>query len=273
LKGLPPAPDRRSVLSGLAASAVAGPALASQAARIRPDGWLAYEARLNARVIDAGGGRFDRDAARELLAATNAERRMAGAIACAWDDELAKAAQAHAADLAARSYFGHIAPEGFDPSHRLAILARRRIGSASENVAYRRYADPSTPDDLMGIWRSSPPHWTNLLKPTHRRAGYGVAVKGERTYAVGLYGHVDGELTAPLPFRLTDEAALAAALGPPTPEIEGFELTDPVDERPMGGLVADEIPDLSPGVYQLRPRWRINDGVVAVLWGPIFVKL
>jgi uncharacterized protein YkwD len=266
-------PDRRMILGGLTASAAAAPTLASAAAQIVPAGWLTYEARLNARLADAGGGRFDAATARALLDATNTERRTAGAPACAWDDELEAAARSHAADLAARAYFSHVAPEGFDPSHRLAILARRRIGSASENIAYRRYSEPSTAAHLMGVWRSSPPHWTNLLKSSHRRAGYGVAVKGDRTYAVGLYGHVDGELPAPLPFRVTDEAALAAAVATAAPEIEGFELTDPLDERPLGGVSAAELPALAPGAYQLRPRFRINDRVVAVLWGPIFVKM
>lgn len=261
------------VLGGLTAVVAAGSGSARAAALIPPAGWLAYETRLNARLADAGGGRFDTGTARGLLDATNTERRAKGAAACAWDDELAATARAHAADLAGRAYFSHLAPEGFDPSHRLAILARRRIGSASENIAYRRYSEPSTVGHLMEVWRASPPHWTNLLKTSHQRAGYGVVVKGDRTYAVGLYGHVDGELPAPLPFRVMDEAALIAAVATAAPEIEGFELTDPVDERPFGGVSAEEIPALAQGAYQLRPRFRINDRVVAVLWGPIFVKM
>ena len=269
----PSPPHRRAVLAGLV---TLSPGLAMASARTPHDPvrWLDYEARLKARLADGGGGRFDRSIARDLLPATNDARAGVGAPPCLWDEDLAAAARAHAADLAARGYIEHISPEGFDPSHRLAVLARRRIGSASENIAYRRNTIASTSANLMQVWRESRPHWTNLLNPTHHRAGFGVVTVGQKTYAVGRYGHLDGELSAPLPFRLHDDIELADALSGAPPEIQGFNLSDPSDDRRVAEFAQGEAPALAPGVYQLGPRRRRDAGPwMDVLWGPIFVKL
>ncbi|RYF96133.1 MAG: CAP domain-containing protein, partial [Caulobacteraceae bacterium] len=99
---------RRSLLAGIG-SLVALPAIASPPG-IRAEAWVAYEARLRARLVDAGGGRFDPLAERRLLDLTNAARVSNGAGACGWSEELALTARAHAADLADRNYIEHLAP-------------------------------------------------------------------------------------------------------------------------------------------------------------------
>ena len=73
---------RRSLLAGIG-SLVALPALAAPPG-IGPDAWVAYEARLRARLDDAGGGRFNAPVERELLGLTNAARASNGASACRW---------------------------------------------------------------------------------------------------------------------------------------------------------------------------------------------
>lgn len=264
--------DRRTLIAGLAALAPVS-ALAQGSAPSDPALWLAYEERLNTRLRDGGGGRFEQRMAFDLLPITNAARRRAGAPACEWDEDLAAAARAHAADLASRNYSSHLSPEGFDPSHRLAILARRRIGSASENIAYRRNTIP-TAANMLQVWRESEPHWTNLLSPSHRRVGYGVVTLGQRTCAVGRYGRLDGEFGAPLPFRVRDEAQLDAALAAAPAGIEGFSLSDPSDDHIVAAFTQGEAPPLRPGVYQLGPRLKRGGGPwIDVLWGPIFVRL
>lgn len=236
------------------------------------DAWLAYEARLRARLIDAGGGRFDAAREAQILRLTNIARADAGAPACRWSEELALTARAHAADLADRGYLEHLAPEGFDPTHRIGVLARRMIGSASENIAYRQASAPPSAEDLMGIWRRSEHHWLNLLRPSHAQAGFGVALRGDRTYAVGLYANPDGELAAPLPFRLSGVPDLSSMLAQASPRIESFALTDPLDETANLAAVR-EAAGLAPGVYQLRPRLRVDQRRYQVLWGPIFVRV
>lgn len=236
------------------------------------DAWSAYEGRLRKRLDDGGGGRFDGAAARALLSLTNQARRNAGARPVLWNDSLAQAAQAHAGDLAGRAYVEHVSPDGFDPSHRLALLARDLVGSASENIAYRRFVKPATPEELMRLWRASRPHWTNLLKPGHTHAGFGVARKGERTYAVGLYARPDGRLASPLPFRISAEAeVLQAVRGAP---FQSFGLADPIDESEFGVFTGDGgLGPVPAGVYQLRPRRPLDGRRVQVLWGPIFLRI
>jgi uncharacterized protein YkwD len=271
-RGLQGGVSRRVLLTGLG-GLVASPALAHPAA-ISEDVWLGYEARLCARVDDAGGGRFQAATERELLALTNAARGAAGASACGWNEELARVARAHAADLAGRGYVEHLSPEGFDPTHRVGLLARRMIGSASENIAFRRAGDPTTAAELMAIWRKSEPHWTNLLRPRHAQVGFGVVAKGERTYAVGLYARPDGVLGAPLPFRLAGDEDLSRVLLDTSPMFDSFALADPLDEAAIRARLEGEGREpLPPGVYQLRPRRRMDARRYQVLWGPIFVRV
>lgn len=260
--------DRRTLL-GAAAGLAATPALALRAGDTAA--WLSYDRRLRARLADAGGGAFAPAAARDLLTLTNRARANTKAGALAWNDSLAEVARAHAADLAARAYVEHLTPEGFDPGHRIGVLARRFVGSASENIAYRRAGAGAAAADLLAIWRNSGPHWRNLLTPRYTEVGYGVAVKGDRTYAVGLYSRPDGRLAGPAPFRLADPAALDA-LEAASEAFDGFGVSDPTDNGDQTIASGARIPDLSPGVYQLRPRRRAAPGRYAVFWGPVFVR-
>lgn len=261
--------SRRAFMALGVASLAGFPAAASA---VPQDEWLAYEARLRARMTDAGGGAFAVDLARDLLDRTNKARVQAGAGACGWSPELAQVASAHAADLAERDYIGHVSPEGFEPSHRVAVLARRMIGSASENIAFRQSSDGCGAGDVMAIWRDSPAHWATVLDPRHICAGFGVVARGERTFAVGLYAAPSGELAAPLPFRLSREVELAVAVMQASPHFEGYSLADPANGMGWRSL---EGPGrlLAPGVYQLRPRRRLDARRYEVLWGPIFVKV
>ena len=263
---------RRTLLAGMG-SLAAMPAFAAPLA-IGAGYWLAYEARLRARLVDAGGGRFAGPEARQLWMLTNGARAANGAPACGWNDELALTARAHAADLADRDYVEHLTPEGFDPTHRIGVLARRMLGSASENIAYRHASAPSSAEELMALWRGSERHWLNLLAPTHAQVGFGVVTRGERTYAVGLYGHPDGELAAPLPFKVSGPADLSSVLEQASPHLESFSLTNPLDVAASRAFGQDAIGSrLTPGVYQLRPRQRLDERRYQILWGPIFVKV
>lgn len=264
-----PTPSRRLVLAGLG-GLLAMPSVVRAAPA--EDAWLSYEARLRTRVADAGGGAFQGASERELLTLTNAARADVGAAALTWNSELAKVARSHAADLAARGYVEHLSPEGFDPNHRVGLLARRMIGSASENIAYRRATQVPDAGDLMGIWRRSPPHWSNLLRPRYAQAGFGVVARGQRTYAVGLYARPDGALGAPLPFKLSQEADLASALREVSPGFDSFALANPLDEDAAWARIDGNEP-LPPGIYQLRPRRRVDRRSYQILWGPIFARV
>jgi uncharacterized protein YkwD len=260
--------SRRAFMALGVASLAAFPA----ASAVPQAEWLGYEARLRSRLADAGGGTFSGDVAARLLSLTNGARAEAGAPACAWSPELARVASAHAADLAERNYIGHTSPEGFEPSHRVAVLARRMIGSASENIAFRQSSDPCGASEVMAIWRDSPAHWATVLDPDHTCAGFGVVTRGQRTFAVGLYAAPSGELAGPLPFRLSRETDLTAAVTQASPHFEGYALADPAGG---GGWRSPGAAGrlLQPGVYQLRPQRRLDARRYEVLWGPIFVKV
>lgn len=254
---------RRAALAG-ALAAMTLPARAAETQDAAPSAsdpapWISYEERLRARLADAGGGRFDDAGARDVLHATNAVRRGAGAGVLSWRDDLAMAARAHAADLAQRDYVEHLSPEGFDPSHRCWLLARRLIGSPAENIAYRRAATPPTPADVMRGWRGSPPHWGNLLNPKHTHAGFGFVRYRESVWAVGLYAHVTGELGRDLPFRPPTFGDLETALN---------------GSLPAGARVAFGRPQGSrgaPRVMQISMQHPVAGGQVELIGGPIFV--
>ncbi len=243
---------------------------AAAPARLTAATWIGYEGRLRARLDDAGGGRFDEAAARELMGLTNAAREAAGAGPLAWREDLAQTARAHAADLAQRIYVEHVSPEGFDPTDRLGLLARRLLCTASENIAYRRGAGSHDAVDLMAQWRDSRPHWQNLLRDKHTHAGFGVARLRERTYAVGLYARPDGELAAPVPFRPAGAGPILAAIqGLGEPYLGAW-----LDDQLRGGRrvpMAEPRPDAHPGVYRLRIDRRVRDRTFESLFGPIFV--
>jgi uncharacterized protein YkwD len=259
---------RRAVLAG----GFAAFAAAASAAPTKAEAWIAYEARLRARLADAGGGRFDEAAARALLRLTNAARTRTGTAELAWSDDLAESARAHAADLAARSYVEHVSPDGFDPTDRLGLLARGMLATPAENIVYHRGGPQVGAEALMAQWRRSPPHWTNLLRPRHSHAGFGVVRKDDRAYGVGLYARPDGALAAPLPFYVESAAQVMRAVrGLPRPFI-GFWLDDQLGGRGRVGLASGGgHPGAGPGVYRLRLDRQMGERSFQSLYGPIFV--
>ena len=263
-------PHRRAVLAAGIGALAATPVGAADKTFSLAD-WTRYEIRLRARLADAGGEAFDESAAREILTLTNAVRARARAGACAWHPGLAATARAHAADLASRRYVEHLSPEGFDPSHRLWLMERRMIGSASENIAYRRASDATTPQQLMTLWRGSPKHWENLLNPRHTHAGFGLVRAEDRTYLVGLYAHPAAALSEPLPFRLSDPATIWRTLQGLPGDLRGGVGTPQGAGAGPRGAEGDTATERRSGVYQLNVRRRLDASTYELIGGPIFV--
>jgi uncharacterized protein YkwD len=108
------------------------------------------------------------------------------------DPLLSKAAQRHAEDMLRRGYFSHYSPEGRTPTDRFAAVGGRK--GAAENIFMIR--DSSLPRTGVGLnrlsffergWMGSPGHRRNLLDQRHGRFGFGLAVAGDRLYAVQLF--------------------------------------------------------------------------------------
>ncbi|MGW7132492.1 CAP domain-containing protein [Streptomyces bobili] len=120
----------------------------------------------------------------EVIDRTNRERARAGLRPLAADPLLATAARAYSTDMAARSFYSHISPEGSQPWDRASAAgsARRTIG---ENIA----CGQRSPSEVVEGWMNSPGHRANILKPAFTHIGVGFAGGGpSATYWTQLFG-------------------------------------------------------------------------------------
>ncbi|MFF1659306.1 CAP domain-containing protein [Streptomyces sp. NPDC058255] len=120
----------------------------------------------------------------EVIALTNAERTAARLPPLAGDLLLTTAAQAHSADMVARAFYSHTAPDGSRPWDRAAAAGstRRTIG---ENIA----CGQRSPAEVVRGWMDSPGHRANILKPDFTHIGIGLAGGGAAgTYWTQLFG-------------------------------------------------------------------------------------
>jgi uncharacterized protein YkwD len=259
--------DRRALLTGLAATTLAGPVLAAP-----PERWLAYERRLQDRAGDAGGGRFDAEFEQALLGLTLSFRSEQRVDSLADDPELARAARAHAADMAARDFFGHETPEGFSPIDRSGLLVRRMMGVFGENLAdHIGAAAKATPRICFQGWQDSPGHRANLLRVDYTHVGHGVARLKDRVYMAAVFGGRAASLDVGLPLH-ADGPQINAALIAAHPPLPAYFVSDPLteptgDAYPTPGLG----PHLPPGAWRLRPLKPKGGRASSVLWGPIVV--
>ncbi|MET9818771.1 MULTISPECIES: CAP domain-containing protein [unclassified Streptomyces] len=124
------------------------------------------------------------DTAAAVTGLTNRERARAGLPPLAADPLLTAAAQAHSADMVARAFYSHTAPDGSRPWDRAAAAGstRRSIG---ENIA----CGQRSPADVVEGWMNSPGHRANILKPGFTHIGIGFAGGGRAgTYWTQLFG-------------------------------------------------------------------------------------
>jgi uncharacterized protein YkwD len=118
---------------------------------------------------------------RELFDGQNGQRLGAGRRALAWDEGLAAAARARAADMAARNYFSHYSPSG---ETAFTTLNARGIGyrMAGENIARNNYANSQSVSVALSGFMGSATHRDNLLEQRFNRVGIGVAFVGDMKY-------------------------------------------------------------------------------------------
>lgn len=109
-----------------------------------------------------------------FLDAVNAARLEKGIAPLEFSEPLATAASLHSADMVARDYFAHIAPEpspnGKFPRDRMEAAGIVSTGGdQNENIA----AGGATAMDTFTQWKNSPGHWETLMKPSYRYIGLG----------------------------------------------------------------------------------------------------
>jgi uncharacterized protein YkwD len=113
----------------------------------------------------------------QMLFLINSEREERGLTTLELDEELTKAALAHATDMIERDYFSHWTPEKLSPADRLRqakipfrIMGENLAGNTSVNHAH-------------GMLMESPSHRDNILNEKFGKVGIGI-IKG------GRYGYM-----------------------------------------------------------------------------------
>jgi uncharacterized protein YkwD len=106
----------------------------------------------------------------EVCRLANVERASVDAPPLALDARVLRVAQSHARDMAERRYFNHVSPEGEGMADRLR-RADVPYRAAAENIAQGQ----RDPDEVVADWMDSRGHRVNLLNPSYRRLGVGLA--------------------------------------------------------------------------------------------------
>ncbi|MFJ6556334.1 CAP domain-containing protein [Streptomyces luteogriseus] len=115
---------------------------------------------------------------------TNRERTRHGLPPLSADPLLTTAAQAHSADMVARAFYAHTAPDGSQPWDRAAAAGSTRR-SVGENIA----CGQRSPADVVEGWMNSPGHRANILKSGFTHIGIGFAGGGRAgMYWTQLFG-------------------------------------------------------------------------------------
>lgn len=118
----------------------------------------------------------------ELLVLTNLKREERGLPALVMNNELSQAAQAKAADMFAKNYWAHIAPDGTTPWFFIRNSGYEYL-HAGENLA-RGF---TTSGDVVNAWMESPGHRDNMLSANYQDIGFAVlsgTLTGDETVLV-----------------------------------------------------------------------------------------
>ena len=107
----------------------------------------------------------------EMLASVNAERALSGANPLVHCAALDRAAQAHSDDQAAHNKMTHTGSNGSNAGQRIAAAGYGGVQGWGENVA----VGYPTVGAVMSGWMNSPGHRANIMNPSYRHVGLGMA--------------------------------------------------------------------------------------------------
>jgi uncharacterized protein YkwD len=111
----------------------------------------------------------------------------------ALDPELVRVARERAADMAAKNYLAHAAPNGDTSATLLMAEDAKFQGLLGENLAAQHYVRQSGVDveqfaqRFLDEWLKSQPHRENLAFADYDRTGVGAAVNGDTVYVAQLF--------------------------------------------------------------------------------------
>ncbi len=200
-----------------------------------------------------------------MLSWINAARAAEGIGPLAGDARLDAVADAHARDMATLGFFSHTSPTTRGPGER-AAAAGIDFRHLAENIAMNQHARAAHEALLR-----SPGHRANLLSPTLRRVGLGLARGPQGLYVTQLFATLpaDEATPAPAPLRVPvvpqvpaipaappAEVAAPAAPAAPVAPAAPAEAEAPVEpETPDAWTAAlPQVINALPGVLDLR-RW------------------
>jgi len=134
-----------------------------------------------------------------VIALTNDERREKGVGTVKANALLNQAAQMKADDMAAKSYYSHVSPDGTAPPYWLSKVGYK-YAAMGENLVI----DRESSEAAVSAWMGSDSHRNNMLDPNMTEIGVGIAkghYKGRDTvYVVQILARPQRE-TAPAPTR------------------------------------------------------------------------
>lgn len=108
----------------------------------------------------------------------NEQRVKAGQAPLKLDQKISLVAQEHSKDMLEKNYYGHVSPDGINPSQR-GQAAGVCITGENINELGTKYGDrPRNADEtaqaLVESWMKSPDHRYNILNPSFTMDGIGV---------------------------------------------------------------------------------------------------
>jgi uncharacterized protein YkwD len=125
----------------------------------------------------------------------NAERAKRGLKTVAFDTRLKTAARKHSMEMQRLGYFDHLSPvrANREFTDRIRNAGLRKMGNAGENLALGT-AGGDVARTFVNMWLKSPGHRKNLLAPSYRFTGIGVAFGHDgNVYATQLFtSRLDG---------------------------------------------------------------------------------
>ncbi|MFF5637871.1 sigma-70 family RNA polymerase sigma factor [Streptomyces sp. NPDC012825] len=119
----------------------------------------------------------------QVIALVNAERAKEGCGSVTGNSLLARAAQGHSEDMAARDFFDHTNPDGAGPGERVTATGYG-WSTYGENIAMGQ----QTAEQVMEAWMNSPGHRANILNCSFKELGVGLHTGDGGPYWTQVFG-------------------------------------------------------------------------------------
>lgn len=155
-----------------------------------------------------------------VIALTNQEREDYNLGTLRANDLLNRAAQLKADDMAEKSYYAHVSPDGTIPPYWLD-----RVGYKYQMMGENLVIDRENSEAVVSAWMGSHDHRENMLNPTFTEIGVGVAYgeyKGQNTiYVVEMLAKpiIASQRSTPVPVTVSVPKPTPVAVPVITPTV------------------------------------------------------